>query len=38
MSLYSVQKFLFQLNRDRDLQDAYFADRPSALIRYELTD
>ena len=33
-----MQKFLYQLNRDQQLQDAYFADRRSVLTRYELTD
>ena len=38
MSLYYVQKFLYQLNRDQGLQAAYFADRRQALDPYELTD
>ena len=37
MSLYYVQKFLYQLNRDPALQESYAADRPSALTGYELT-
>jgi aromatic-ring opening dioxygenase LigAB LigA subunit len=38
MSLYYVQKFLFELNRDQARQSAYEADRPGALAGYELTD
>ena len=37
MSLYYVQKFLYQLNRDPALQERYAADPPSALAGYELT-
>lgn len=37
MSLYYVQKFLYQLNRDPALQERYAADRGSALAGYELT-
>ena len=37
MSLYYVQKFLFQLNRDPELQQRYTADRRGALAGYELT-
>lgn len=37
MSLYYVQKFLFELNRDQELQRAYCADRGSVLGPYELT-
>ena len=37
MSLYQVQKFLFQLNRDPARQQAYLADRDGALAGYELT-
>ncbi len=37
MSLYYLQKFLYQLNRDTALQDRYAADRHSALAGYELT-
>jgi len=37
MSLYYVQKFLYQLNRDPALQERYAADRHSALAGYELT-
>ena len=37
MSLYYVQKFLYQLNRDPALQERYAADRRGALAGYELT-
>lgn len=38
MSLYYVQKFLYQLNRDPKLQQAYVEDRHAVLEPYELTD
>lgn len=38
MSLYYVQKFLYELNRDEALQAAYAADRTAVLEPYELTD
>ena len=50
MSLYYVQKFLYELNRDASLQERYFAERASerameqgsdrraVLEPYELTD
>lgn len=38
MSLYYVQKFLFQLNRDPKVQQAYLEDRRAVLEPYELTD
>ncbi len=38
MSLYYVQKFLYRLNRDERLQEAYRADPANALDGYELTD
>lgn len=38
MSLYYVQKFLYQLNRDPRLQAAYRDDAAGALAGYELTD
>ena len=37
MSLYYVQKFLYHLNRDPELQQRYTADRRGALAGYELT-
>jgi hypothetical protein len=38
MSLYYVQKFLFELNRDPAKQQAYRDDRHGVLEGYELTD
>lgn len=38
MSLYYVQKFLYELNRDPGLQDAYRSDRRGVLARWELTE
>ena len=38
MSLYYVQKFLYMLNRDPSLQDAYRDDPQRALAGYELAD
>lgn len=38
MSLYYVQKFLYELNRDEGLQQRYLADRHSVLDGYELTN
>lgn len=38
MSLYYVQKFLYELNRDTSLQAAYDTDRAAVLTPYELTD
>lgn len=38
MSLYYVQKFLFELNRDENLQEAYRADRHAVLEGFDLTD
>ena len=38
MSLYYVQKFLYQLNRTPALQRAYLADRSAVLEGFELTD
>lgn len=38
MSLYYVQKFLYELNRDEQAQAAYAADRRAVLEPYELTD
>jgi len=31
MSLYQMQKFLFDINRDRDLQAVFRADRAAVL-------
>ena len=38
MSLYYVQKFLYELNRNPSLQQQYRADRTAVLEPYELTD
>ncbi len=38
MSLYYVQKFLYQLNRDTDLQARFREDRREVLAPYELTE
>jgi hypothetical protein len=38
VSLYAVQKFLYQLNRDAARQRAYEADREASLDGYDLTD
>ncbi len=38
MSLYYVQKFLFQLNRDEALKVAYDRDREAALDGYDVSD
>jgi len=38
VSLYYVQKFLFELNRDEDFQSRYAADRRGALAGFDLSD
>lgn len=38
MSLYSVQKFLYHLNRDPQMQQRYKDDMPALLQEYDLTD
>ena len=38
MSLYQMQKVLYELNRDPALQEAFKADRSAVLARYKLTD
>jgi len=38
MSLYAVQKFLFQLNRDPAAQERYHANRDAAVEGFDLTD
>ena len=38
MSLYYVQKFLYELNRSEELQERYRADRRAVVAPYELTD
>ena len=37
MSLYQLQKFLYDLNRDPNVQRTYRADRATLLAQYELT-
>jgi hypothetical protein len=37
MSLYQMQKFLFDINRDRGVQLQYHADLAQLLARYELS-
>ena len=37
MTLYAVQKFLFELNRSPALQGDYLADRAGVLEPYDLT-
>ena len=37
MSLYQMQKFLFEINRDRDVQRQFRADPPAVLNRYVLS-
>ena len=37
MSLYQLQKFLYELNRDARLQEDYRIDRQKTLGRYDLT-
>ena len=38
MSLYYVQKFLFELNRSEELEARYREDRSAVLDPYELTE
>ncbi len=38
MSLYQLQKFLYELNRDVAVQAQYRSDLESLLDRYDLTD
>ena len=38
MSLYQVQKFLFELNRDERAQADYLRDRLAAVAAYDLDD
>ena len=38
MSLYSLQKFLYELNRDESIQRQYKEDIESLLSNYTLTD
>lgn len=38
MSLYYVQKFLYEINREPALQESYKQDRRAVLSPYELTE
>lgn len=38
MSLYYLQKLLYQLNRDPELQQAFFADKDAVLEKYRLDE
>jgi hypothetical protein len=38
MSLYQLQKFLYDLNRDSAVQNTFRDDLPGLLKRYQLTD
>ena len=38
MSLYQVQKLIYQLNRDPRTRERYASERDSVLGEYELTD
>ena len=38
MSLYQVQKLIYQLNRDPRQRERYAAERDAVLAEYELTD
>ena len=38
VSLYYVQKFLYELNRSPELQERYLADRQAVLEAYPLSD
>jgi len=38
MSLYYVQKLLYELNRDQQLQETFFANKDTVLENYKLND
>lgn len=38
MSLYHLQKFLYELNRNPNVQQQFRADKEGVLASYELTD
>ena len=38
MTLYTLQKLIYELNRDPGVQDAFIADREEVLSRYRLSD
>lgn len=37
MSLYALQKLMYQLNRDPNLRQSYVSDREAVLSQYRLT-
>ena len=38
MSLYAVQKFLYELNRSETMQQRYITDRRGEVVGFDLTD
>lgn len=38
MSLYAVQKFLYELNRDKTVQERFRSNRKELLSTYDVTD
>ena len=38
MSLYALQKLIYELNRDPRVQDEYVRDREAVLARFRLSD
>ncbi|MGN6057128.1 MAG: aromatic ring-opening dioxygenase subunit LigA [Sphingomicrobium sp.] len=38
MTLYTLQKLIYELNRDTRVQEAFVADRENLLSRYRLSD
>ena len=38
MSLYALQKLLYELNRDPAVQEAFASDREAVIDRYRLSD
>lgn len=38
MTLYTLQKLIYELNRDTRVQEAFVADREDLLSRYRLSD
>jgi len=38
MSLYTLQKLIYELNRDPRVQDAFISDREGVLSRYRLSE
>jgi hypothetical protein len=37
MSLYTLQKLIYELNRDARMQEEFLADREAVLARFQLT-